>query len=69
MKMTNDEKVFYNSLVKRLKEAEKYMDDNTKTIEEREKWVPRLKGLMNDMNKIAKDFKLTNKEMMEGFEI
>lgn len=65
--MTNDEKVFYNSLVKRLKEAEKYMDNNDIPIEERETWIPRLQELMRDMGRIAKEFKLTEEEMLNGF--
>lgn len=65
--MTNDEKVFYNSLVKRLKEAEKYMDNNDIAIEEREKWIPQLQELMRDMGRIAKEFKLTEEEICNGF--
>ncbi|MFX1296586.1 MAG: hypothetical protein ACFFD2_17235 [Promethearchaeota archaeon] len=67
--MTNDEKGFYNSLVKRLKEAEKYMDNNDIAIEDREKWMPQLQELMRDMGRIAKDFKLTEEEMLDGIRI
>lgn len=67
--LTNDEKVFYNSLVKRLKDAEKYMDDDSIALEKREKWIPKLQELRRDMHDISKANGLTNKEMMEGFEI
>ena len=67
MKMTNDEKAVYNGWVKRLKDAKAYMDDNTKTIEEREKFIPQLEELMRDMNTIAKEFKLTEEEIENGF--
>lgn len=67
--MTNDEKVFYNSLVKRLKEAEKFMDNNDIAIEEREKWIPQLQELMRDMGRIAKEFKLMEEEMLNGVKI
>jgi len=64
--MNDFQKKQYNSLVKRYKEAERFMDDNTKTIEEREKWIPQLQGLLKDMHDIAKEFKLTKEEIENG---
>ena len=67
--MTNDEKKSYNSLVKRLNKAMDYMDDVSIPNEKKEPHISQLQELMADMNRIAKSFNLTEKEMMEGFEI
>lgn len=64
--MTNEQKAEYNKLVGRLQQAALYMDDNRIPIEEREKHMPRLRVLMKDMHDIAKQFKLTEEEMLNG---
>jgi hypothetical protein len=67
--MTNDEKVFYNSLVKRYKKAEEYMDNEYIPRQEREQWIPQLQELMQDMHDIAKYNGLTEEEMLNGIDI
>jgi hypothetical protein len=67
--MTNKQKQEYNNFVYRLKQAALYMDDDSIPIEEREKHMPRLRKLMQDMHDIAKEFKLTEEEMLNGIRI
>ena len=67
--MTNDEKRAYNDMVKRFHKGCDYMDNPNVSEETKLEWWPKFDKLMADMNMIAKEFKLTDKEMMEGFKI
>ena len=67
--MTNDEKRFYNGLVKRLNKAMDYMDDIRIPNTKKEPHIPELQQLMRDMERIRKSFNLTDTEMIEGFNV
>ena len=67
--MTNDEKVAYNEMVKRFHKGCDYMDNPNEPQEDKEKWWPQFDKLMADMNMIAKEFKLTEEEMLNGIKI
>ena len=64
----------YNEILAREVKAQKYLDDNTKTIEEREKWIPEyrnilleLSGIFIDITKLGR--KITPEEAANGFQI
>ena len=67
--MTNDEKRAYNEMVKRFHNGCDYMDNPNVAEETKLEWWPQFDKLMADMNMIAKEFKLSDKEMMEGFDV
>lgn len=67
--MTNDEKKAFNDMVRRFHKGCDYMDNPNVPEEAKKKWWPEFDSLMADMNMIAKEFKLSDKEMMEGFRL
>jgi len=67
--MTNEMKQKYNEMVKRFHKGCDYMDNPNVAEETKLEWWPQFDKLMADMNMIAEEFKLSDKEMMEGFRL
>ena len=67
--MTKDEKLFYNSLVKRLNKAVDYMDDTKIPNEQKEPHMEELQELMRDMERIRKSYGLNRFEARFGFRV
>ena len=65
--MTNKQKKHYNELLESLNKAKKYMNDPKIAYSKKEPHIPRLQKLMRDMHDIAKEFKLTEEDMENGF--
>lgn len=62
----------YNKLLEREKKAAQYLDDNTKPIAEREKWIPQYKNIIDRLGAIIDElrqlgYKMTDNEIIEGF--
>ena len=67
--MTNEMKQKYNEMVKRFHKGCDYMDNPNVAEETKLEWWPQFDKIMADMNMVAKEFKLSDKEMMEGFRL
>lgn len=63
-------KVSYNELLKRYKKAERFMNDESIPVAEKEKYVFTLKGITDELGKILQQIGYyTDKESMNGFVI
>ena len=66
--MTNEMKQKYNEMVKKFHLGCDYLDNPKIAEEKKKKWkAEKFDKLMADMNMIAKEFKLTEEEMLNGF--
>jgi len=70
---TNEKSVYelrakYNQLLVREKNAEKYLNDNSIPLEEREKWMPKYKDICERLNELLKQIKFyTADNILSGF--
>jgi hypothetical protein len=64
----------YNILLKRHNRATEYLDDMSKSINDREKWLPEYKTILQKLNSILGELKglgikVTDDEIIDGFEV
>lgn len=59
----------YNRLLKRFLAGSKYLDDNSISIETREKWLPEYEKIRAEMEQLLLQVKHTEENILGGFEI
>lgn len=63
-------KLSYNKMLDRFYKAEKFMEDQSRTEEEIEKYLPLFKQIIWDLNSLLSEIgEYTNEEAMEGFKV
>lgn len=70
--MMQEEFTAYNKLVQRYKKAEKYLDNNSIPIPDREKHIPEFQKIIKAMDSLMKQLKstgyeMTSHEILNGF--
>jgi len=64
----------YNSFIARIKKGERYLDKIEVPVDEREKWIPAFKYLIDNCNRLINTFEhygvsMTDEEIREGFKM
>ena len=69
-----DLKGAYNVLIAREKKAEKFLEDNSYTIEKRDSWIPEFVKITECLSMLMIDYKnitgeeMNNENVLEGFQ-
>lgn len=58
-------KVKYNQLLKRYNNGIKFLTENP---QEKEKWLPELKSIMTELDKLIKKYYIHSENILNGFE-
>lgn len=64
--MTDKQKQEYNTFLENLNKAIAWMDNPKVSLKKKEEFAPRVIQLMGDMDVLAKKYKLTEEEMLNG---